>query len=96
MDRGAGFLSRATGLEVWPEASRGRRSRRQTLEKGMEDERQKAQVVSMEAFKAGRVGQIPPEVLEMYDQLTRDQHALVRTSIVLLAAIRGRLGLPDL
>ncbi|MBN4984633.1 hypothetical protein JY440_15820 [Stenotrophomonas maltophilia] len=50
----------------------------------------------MEAFKAGRVGQIPPELLEMYDQLTRDQHALVRTSIVLVAALRRRLGLPDL
>jgi len=66
------------------------------LEKGIEDERHRAQVVSMEAFKAGRVGQIPPELLEMYDQLTRDQHALVRTSIVLVAALRRRLGLPDL
>ncbi|MCU1181967.1 hypothetical protein JAK31_02860 [Stenotrophomonas maltophilia] len=93
---GAGFLSPATGLEVGPKASRGRHSRRQTLEKGMEDERHKAQVVSMEAFKAGRVGQIPPELLDMYDQLTRDQHALVRTSFVLLAAMRRRLGLPDL
>lgn len=96
MDGGAGFLSPATGLQVGPKASRGRHSRRQTLEKGMEDERHKAQVVSMEAFKAGRVGQIPPELLEMYDQLTRDQHALVRTSIVLVAALRRRLGLPDL
>jgi hypothetical protein len=50
----------------------------------------------MEAFKAGQVGQIPQEMLDMYDQLTRDQHALVQTSIVLLVAIRRRLGLPDL
>ncbi len=50
----------------------------------------------MEAFKAGRVGQIPAELLDMYDQLTRDQHALVRTSIVLLVALRRRLGLQDL
>ncbi|MCU1063965.1 hypothetical protein [Stenotrophomonas maltophilia] len=62
----------------------------------MEDERHKAQVVSMEAFKAGRVGQIPPELLDMYDQLTRDQHALARTSFVLLAAMRRQLGLPEL
>ncbi|MFE3970725.1 hypothetical protein [Stenotrophomonas sp. YIM B13575] len=96
MDSGAGFLSPATGLDVGPKASRGRHSRRQMLEKGMEDERYKAQVVSMEAFKAGRVGQVPPEVLQMYDELTRDQHALVRTSTVLLAALRRRLGLPDL
>ncbi|MFL0335668.1 hypothetical protein [Stenotrophomonas maltophilia] len=95
-DSGAGFLSPATGLEVGPKALRGRHSRRQMLEKGMEDERHKAQVVSMEAFKAGRVGQIPSELLEMYDQLTRDQHALVRTSMVLVAALRRRLGLPDL
>lgn len=32
----------------------------------------------------------------MYDELTRDQHALVRTSIVLLVAMRRRLGLPEL
>lgn len=96
MDSGAGFLSPATGLEVGPKASRGRHSRRQMLEKGMEDERHRAQVVSMEAFKAGRAGQVPAEVLEMYDELTRDQHALVRTSTVLLAALRRRLGLPDL
>lgn len=62
----------------------------------MEDERHRAQVVSMEAFKAGRAGQVREEVLEMYDELTRDQHALVRTSSVLLAALRRRLGLPDL
>lgn len=96
MDSGAGFLSPATGLEVGPKASRGRHSRRQTLEKGMEDERHRAQVVSMEAYKAGRAGQVPPEMLQMYDELTRDQHALVRTSTVLLAALRRRLGLPDL
>ncbi|MNN46415.1 hypothetical protein D3C81_1607960 [compost metagenome] len=35
-------------------------------------------------------------MLEMYDRLTRDQHALVRTLIVLVAALRRRLGLPDL
>ncbi len=29
----------------------------------MEDERHKAQVVSMEAFKAARMGKIPPELL---------------------------------
>lgn len=96
MESGAGFLSPATGLDVGPKASRGRHSRRQTLEKGMEDERHRAQVVSMEAYKAGRTGQVPPEVLEMYGELTRDQHALVRTSTVLLAALRRRLGLPDL
>ncbi|MBA0394844.1 hypothetical protein D7U98_05425 [Stenotrophomonas maltophilia] len=93
---GAGSLSPATGLDVGPKACRGRHSRRQMLEKGMEDERYRAQVVSMEAFKAGRAGQVPPEVLQMYDELTRDQHALVRTSTVLLAALRRRLGLPDL
>ncbi|WP_032977668.1 hypothetical protein [Stenotrophomonas sp. RIT309] len=96
MDSGAGFPSPAIGLDVEPKASRGRHAGRQTLEKGMEDERHKAQVVSMEAFKAGRAGQVPAEVLEMYDELTRDQHALVRTSTVLLAALRRRLGLPDL
>ena len=96
MDSGAGFLSPATGLEVGPKASRGRHSRRQTLEKGMEDERYKAQVVSMEAFKAARMGKIPPELLDMYDELTRDQDALAQISIILVAALRRRLGLPDL
>ncbi|WP_164172654.1 hypothetical protein [Stenotrophomonas maltophilia] len=95
-DSGAGFLSPATGLEVGPKALRGRHSRRQTLEKGMEDERHKAQVVSMEAFKVGRVGHIPPEVLDMYDQLTRDQHAQARSSMVFLSTMRRILGLPDL
>ncbi|AVH90249.1 hypothetical protein AL480_05150 [Stenotrophomonas maltophilia] len=95
-DSGAGFLSPATGLEGGAKASRGRHSRRQTLEKGMEDERHKAQVVSMEAFKAGRVGQIPLEVLDMYDQLTRDQHAQARSSMVFLSTMRRILGLPDL
>lgn len=69
VDSGAGLLSPATGVDVGPKASRGRHSRRQTLEKGMEDERHWAQVVSMEAFKAGRAGQVPQEVLEMYDEL---------------------------
>lgn len=96
MDSGAGFLSPATGLDVGPKASRGRHSRRQMLEKGMEDERHKAQVVSMEAFKAGRAGQVPPELLQMYDQLTRDQYALARTTTVLLTSVRRVLGLPDL
>ncbi|WP_340568464.1 hypothetical protein [Stenotrophomonas sp. G106K1] len=41
-------------------------------------------------------GQVPAEVLKMYDELTRDQHALVRTSTVLLSALRRRLGLPEL
>ncbi|MEN5290869.1 hypothetical protein [Stenotrophomonas lactitubi] len=76
MDSCAGFLSPATGLDMGPKASRERHSHRQTLEKGMEDERYRAQVVSMGAFKAGRAGQLPAEVLEMYDELTRDQHAL--------------------
>ncbi|SNT81438.1 hypothetical protein [Stenotrophomonas sp. CC120222-04] len=62
----------------------------------MEDERHKAQVVSMEAFKAGRMGKIPSELLDMYDELTRDQHALAQISIILVAALRRRLGLPDL
>ncbi|MBD3682205.1 hypothetical protein H3005_10030 [Stenotrophomonas sp. Br8] len=96
VDSGAGLLSPATGLDVGPKASRGRHSRRQTLEKGMEDERHRAQVVSMEAFKAGRAGQVPAELLQMYDQLTRDQHALARTTTVLLASVRRALGLPDI
>ena len=62
----------------------------------MEDERHKAQVVSMEGFKAGRMGKIPPELLDMYDELTSDQHALAQISIILVAALRRRLGLPDL
>ncbi|OBU67438.1 hypothetical protein A9K58_09665 [Stenotrophomonas maltophilia] len=66
------------------------------LEKGMEDERLKAQVVSMEVFKAGRVGQVPPELVQMYDQLTRDQQALARSTTVLLTTVRRALGLPDL
>ncbi|WP_312786049.1 hypothetical protein [Stenotrophomonas indicatrix] len=62
----------------------------------MEDERYRAQVVSMEAFKAGRVGQVPPELLQMYDQVTRDQHALARTTTVMLTSVRRALGLPDI
>lgn len=62
----------------------------------MDDDRNRAQVVSLEAFKAGRSGQVAPEVLKMYDQLTRDQHALVRTSSVMLTMMRRALGLPDL
>ncbi len=96
MDSGAGFLSPATGLEVGPKASRGRHSRRQTLEKGMEDERYTAQVVSMEAFKASRAGQVPPELLKMYDHLTRDHHAQARSMMVFSAILRRTLGLPDL
>ncbi len=32
----------------------------------------------------------------MYDELTRDQDALAQISIILVAALRRRLGLPDL
>lgn len=95
-DRSVGFPSSATGLELVPKASRGRHSRRQILEKGMEDERLKAHVVSMEAFRAGRAGRISPEVLDLYDQLTRDQHAQARSSMVFLSTMRRILGLPDL
>ena len=95
-DQGRDFSFAATGLDVVPTASRKRHSRRQVLEKGMEDERHRAQVVSIEAFKAGRVGQVPPELVQMYDQLTRDQHALARSTTVLLTTVRRALGLPDL
>ena len=39
-----------------------------------------------------RVGHIFPKLLEMYDQLTRDQHALVRTSIVLVVGAAEAAG----
>ncbi|MNV66067.1 hypothetical protein D3C71_1588010 [compost metagenome] len=95
-DQGRDSSFAATGQDVVPTASRKRHSRRQVLEKGMEDERYRAQVVSMEAFKAGRVGQVPPELLQMYDQVTRDQHALARTTTVMLTSVRRALGLPDI
>ncbi len=96
MDSGAGFLSLATGLEVGPKASRGRHSRRQTLEKAWKMSATRLRWSRWRPSRQARVGQVPPEVLDMYDQLTRDQHALVRTSNVLRTALRRRLGLSDL
>jgi len=95
-EQGLGFAFAATGIDKDRKPSRGRHSRRQTLEKGMEDDRHRAQVVSMEAYKAGRSGNIPPDLLQMYDELTRDQHAMARTTTVLLTSMRRMLGLPDL
>lgn len=95
-EQGLSFAFAATGIDMDRKTSRGRHQRRQTLEKVMEDDRHRAQVVAMDAYRAGRSGQIPPDVLQMYDELTRDQHAMARTTTVLLTSMRRMLGLPDL
>ncbi len=95
-DQGLGFAFGATGIDKDRKTSRGRHQRRQSLEKGMEDDRHRVQVVAMEAYRAGRSGQIPLDVLKMYDELTRDQHAMARTTTVLLTSMRRMLGLPEL